>query len=389
MGSDEKPHRWRELIYRAVESDTLDYKSPLNWNTLPRSGKAKFVRHCLALANTKGGHVVVGVSEDEAGRPVVYTGLTPEESKSFDPSNVGPFINRCVEPPIDFTIERPVIDGKRYAIFVVKPFSQQPHVCALGIADELQTGVFYIRTTDASSRPAYRATEIHALIQRAMRRQRELLSRLLRGLLFENRQNPELDSINRFDEETLHSRSFFRRRAAAAAPADYFLEITAHPAQYRSDFFTRPELENALHQLPEFAETSEWYGANTSWRRLDETAGNLRQFYRSGLYYQLDLVKKLDTAELRRRIIAGVDQLCRLYSAAGLMDEALGVEIRLHRSDWSDGKLRLRSRNGDIEADSGELYDSGWYGAIAWSSAPAEHAIELFDRLTEKFASVS
>ena len=46
---------WKSIIYRGVESDELDYKAAQNWLQLPRSGKAKFVRHCLAMANTKGG----------------------------------------------------------------------------------------------------------------------------------------------------------------------------------------------------------------------------------------------------------------------------------------------------------------------------------------------
>lgn len=70
---------WKSIIYRGVESDELDYKAAQNWLQLPRSGKAKFVRHCLAMANTKGGYVVVGVGEDASGQPAVFTGLTPKK----------------------------------------------------------------------------------------------------------------------------------------------------------------------------------------------------------------------------------------------------------------------------------------------------------------------
>ena len=101
---------WKSIIYRGVESDELDYKAAQNWLQLPRSGKAKFVRHCLAMANTKGGYVVVGVGEDASGQPAVFTGLTPEEAQSFDPTAVGSFINRYADPQIDFTLERPVVD---------------------------------------------------------------------------------------------------------------------------------------------------------------------------------------------------------------------------------------------------------------------------------------
>ena len=103
-----------ELVKRGVESEVLDYKSAMNWNLMSRPARAKIIRHCLAMANTKGGSVVIGVGEDQSGHPSDYQGLSDEEVHSFDPSTVGAFINRYVDPPIDFTIERPEIDGKRY-----------------------------------------------------------------------------------------------------------------------------------------------------------------------------------------------------------------------------------------------------------------------------------
>ena len=70
----------RELVYRGVESDELDYKAALNWTGMSRAARAKIVRHCIALANTKGGYIVVGVGEDASGHPSVYQGLTPEQA---------------------------------------------------------------------------------------------------------------------------------------------------------------------------------------------------------------------------------------------------------------------------------------------------------------------
>ena len=178
---------WRELVYRGVESDELDYKAAMNWNLLSKSGRAKLVRHCLAFANTRGGYLVIGVGEDASGHPSDYQGLTKEELHSFDPSTVTSFIHRLTDPPINFTIERPEIDGKRYVIFAIKPFSSLPHICASGVDGELQQGVFYIRTKGASSRPAVSAMEMQGLIRRALRNQRAMLGQMLRGILSEAR----------------------------------------------------------------------------------------------------------------------------------------------------------------------------------------------------------
>ena len=64
------------VVRRGIESDELDYKAAQSWTELPKSGRGKIVRHLIALANTKGGYLVIGVGEDRAGKPAVYTGVT-------------------------------------------------------------------------------------------------------------------------------------------------------------------------------------------------------------------------------------------------------------------------------------------------------------------------
>ena len=335
---------WNDIIYRQVESDTLDYKYPLNWVKMPRHAKAKFVRHCLALANTRGGFIVVGVGEDASGHPSVYTGLTPEEAKSFDPSLVGAFINRHVDPPIDFTVERPIVDGKRYAVFVVNPFSGVPHVCNSTINDELQQGVFYIRTSDASSRPAFRASELHALIQRALRNQRALLGRMLRGLLYENNFiTDESASRSHFEEERRHARDFFlaRNRTDAAMPSCR-LELTMAPNIYTAEKFSIRELKdatlNSIDRVAEMryvipAEVRKGYNASTSLRVFPPTHDKLWQLNMSGLCFYTRTIEmpdnKLDFVEITRILRAATNLTANLYTELGYTDELIRLGLRL------------------------------------------------------------
>lgn len=299
---------WEEIVKRGVESDTLDYKSSQNWRLIPRAGKMKFVRHALAMANTKGGFVVVGVGEDAAGRPVVYTGLTEEESASFDPSMVGSFINHYVDPPIDLTVERPIVEGKRYAIFHIRPFKDIPHVCSGGFEHELLQGVFYIRTPDASSRPAYRASEIQDLLRRAMRNQRAVLGRMLRGLLQESRlfEPPPKRTVKKkeeakshFEEEIRHALSAFRKLPLLRNqdPDSLAFAFSMMPENYEPEKFSFTQLQTfqkeiALHPggefFPDAPENRKEYLTNVACRTAGE--GALCQLHRSGLLFFASLL---------------------------------------------------------------------------------------------------
>lgn len=336
---------FRSLIYRQVESDTLDYKAAMNWLRIPQSTRAKFVRHCLALANTRGGYLVVGVGEDASGHPSDYTGLSREQTHSFDPSTVGTFINRHVDPAIDFTVERPLVDGKRYAVFVIKPFTALPHVCSNSLGGELQQGVFYIRTTDASSRPAYRAGELHDLVQRALRNQRELLGKMLRGLLYENRVSggEEADDRDRFDEMRRHLRDFFLRRRETAAPCCR-LELSAFPQTFDDNRFTIDFIrsvtlsvlkrESSLEYLTS-EEVQSGYAANTGIRVFPPNSQKMWQLTTSGMcFFMVNLPLAGPEAELGHLsgILNGaLGFAANLYSELGFADGLITFDLRLQQ----------------------------------------------------------
>ncbi|MBE6384695.1 MAG: ATP-binding protein [Lentisphaerae bacterium] len=331
----------KEVVYRAIESDELDYKAAQSWNALTRTGRGKIVRHLIALANTKGGFLVIGVGEDRAGKPSLYTGLTDEESASFDPSAVGTFVNRCVEPPIDFTIERPVIDGKRFAIFIVKPFNQLPHVCCNSVDTELASGVFYIRTPEASSRPAARAVELHQLIQRAMRNQRGQLAKMLRGLLYESGTIAKNSDVQaRFDDLINSSAEYFRHRKNPGKEA-CILQLSAIPDAGDSAEFALTELRKAAEEAWRWQPGIDFfdhenidnaYITNVSLRFMATEADWMWQAFKSGLFHCIGAFPPGDTlnAEVLRSwclCIAGF--LGRFYANLGWQEEQLRFRVEL------------------------------------------------------------
>lgn len=333
-----KDYSFEELVYRGVESDELDYKAHMSWHTMTRAAKGKLVRHLIAFANTRGGFLVIGVGEDRFGNPNCCTGVSPEEAGSFDPSAVGTFINSYVEPAIDFTIERPVVKGKKYVIFVIRPFTTLPHVCSNSIEGELQSGVFYIRTVEASSRPARRALEMQELIRRAMRNEREQLSNVIRAVLNETpaaaAPAANCSSMHCLDaiEESEH---YFRRRTDSFALPQ--LKFTVAPENYIPGTYQLDKLRSAFKRSlrPDilFLHENESTPLPTpgSLRYISTDSRRMWQLFDSGLFCFFAVLSnaELDFADITRLCAVVCDFAGNLYSALNWDEERLTVRLEI------------------------------------------------------------
>ncbi len=333
---------WRSIIYRGFESEELDYKAAQNWLKLSRQGRAKFARHCMALANSNGGYLVVGVGEDRSGRPCVYTGLSEQQARSFDPTDVGNFINRFADPAVDFDIERPVIDGRRYVVFVVRRFSLIPHVCCASCESELQQGFFYIRTVDAASRPAYKASEVHELVQRALRNQREHLGRMLRGILYENRKSLEPSAKIQLSEQLEASRSCFQKlsREYNWRPGATW-DISVFPPEFVQDRFSLSEIQDCVGKSyanpigspffdPDNADES--YFTNVSLRVVSRNSASFIQVFSNGLmHYQKTFPPEnggFEYSQLLRFVMDSMLFIGKYYYELGYTDELFSVMFK-------------------------------------------------------------
>lgn len=337
---------FEELVKRGVESEVLDYKGPMNFRSIGRTGQAKIARHMTALANTGGGHIVIGVGEDASGHPSVYSGLDAAEAHSFDPSNVGPVINHLIEPPIDFVIERPLVDGKRYAIITVRPFNFIPHVCAQGVAPELQQGVFYIRTGEAASRPACRAIEMQELLNRALFKQKAKLADFLRDILStEKIAVSEEGSQRYFDEDAAYSRGYFiRRKQNSSGFGAGVIELQIRPQwSYDQQKFTLDELREAVNKAAELNFSSgalltprdvrSAYFTNSSLRAMPDNEFRMWQLSRSGLFELLLQAPKMDSGAcevLQEGLEAALCKIQQIYSFLTGKDERFKVILAIY-----------------------------------------------------------
>ncbi|MBU8902607.1 MAG: ATP-binding protein [Victivallales bacterium] len=394
---------WKNIVYRGVESEELDYKAAIDWKKLNRVGKSKFVRHCLAMANTKGGYIVVGVGEDSAGQASLFTGLTAAQAKSFDPTTIGNFVNRYADPEIDLTIERPVVDGKRYAIFVIRPFSNIPHICAYGLNEELQQGVFYIRTADAASRGAHRASEIHTIIQRALRNQRELLGRMIRGVLYENRDMPIENAASHFKEDSSNGKQFFlrRRKPEEKQKPAILMQLMICPAQYTKDRFTLSEIKraanNSLSLLSESHfvtenDMNESYFSNVALRSLPNDELKMWQIFKTGMFHYISYWpipnKKIKYQYIMRFFAEAVSFLAHLYSELAYDEELLDISIMLNETEGielSEAPQLKSQKHSEYLCRIPDIRIKLERSAADLASGYTEHAANIITELCERF----
>ncbi len=394
-----KEHDWSELIKRGIESDTLDYKAAQNWTKLSKTGKAKFARHCLAMANTKGGFVVVGVGEDASGQPALFTGLSKEQSKSFDPTHVGNFINRYADPQIDFSIERPVVDGKTYVVFVIQRFQMLPHVCSYGCDRELLQGVFYIRTADAASRPAYRASEIQSLLQRALRNQREILGRMIRGILYEGSHNPpEEQAQSRFAEQRSHALTYFNSRKQKPPGRSFCIELSAAPPEYINGKYSLSELRRSVNDAFEVYYDSNFitekeienaYNTNVSLRSLAESRDKQWQAFQSGLFHFIGVYRlendSISYSMLVRFIAEAVQFLANFYTGLGYAEEIIQIKLVINKVENVILRETEKSEDDIFVCRIPEITVRLERSAADLASDPSAHAMQLIKSTCERF----
>ncbi len=342
---------WSEIVYCRLENQQIDFKAPQNWNLIGRPGRAKLARHAIAMANTLGGYVVIGVGEDANGIPNQYIGMTEEEASSFDPSAVGQALSSFADPPVSLDIVRPTIDGRQYVIIVVYPFTGMPHVCSNACEQELQRGAFYIRTPDARSKVAVKASELHLLIQRCLRNQRQMLGRMLRGILYEDRQtdSPEMDllpplmersrrsAMERIGKKYLHSLPYFE---LICIPRKPFRDIGIGDMRRGMELIERPSFGDIMEGN---GASFEKFATNDSLCVLRNSEGNVTAYleiYQSGLIVLLSLFhggvsteKKLPQKELLHLIFYSMKFLGQAYTNIGHPEAILDITIRIPNSD--------------------------------------------------------
>jgi predicted HTH transcriptional regulator len=151
----------RELLRKNIgETDYLDFKS--SW---PET--AKLARHILALANSGGGALVVGVTQESDGR-LTPTGLPSIKDKAVIIPPLSAYLPKSVEFQIlDFAFtasEYEALVGKAFQVLLVEDVPKQLPFLAMKDATGVRANAVYIRSGTSSTEASQ--LELQSVINR-------------------------------------------------------------------------------------------------------------------------------------------------------------------------------------------------------------------------------
>ena len=92
------------LILHPYESKEHEFKAAMIWDGHDKKSCCELVKDILAIANTKGGFLIIGVKETDNG--FSPEGLSSEQIASFQSEEINRFTQRYAEPPINTTLQK-------------------------------------------------------------------------------------------------------------------------------------------------------------------------------------------------------------------------------------------------------------------------------------------
>ena len=151
----------RELLRRNIgETDYLDFKS--EWPETP-----KLAKHILAIANSGGGALVVGVAQHADGS-LLPNGLLALKDKSALVPPLGAYLPKTLQYEIlDFSFtasEYPALVGKSFQVLLIEDTPKELPFLALKDGDGLRANAVYVRSGTSSSEAGH--VELQTLINR-------------------------------------------------------------------------------------------------------------------------------------------------------------------------------------------------------------------------------
>ena len=236
------------ILVRGYESKDLDYKGPAAWEEGGKRACCEIVKDILGMANTKGGYVVIGVSQSAGGFSL--DGLMVEQSETWDTTRLNRFLQNYSDPPINTLLRKITYDNKQFVIIEVPQFSGTPHICQKEFPGTLTAPTLYVRTDNNETAPVRSSADFRAVIEQAVRNRSDALLTAVRSILVGGVGPPGTASAR---EQFLRQRSDAITQFEAQNPLknkDYtgYREASFFPDRFQEDRFGLDQLRSAAER---------------------------------------------------------------------------------------------------------------------------------------------
>jgi hypothetical protein len=225
----------KRMIYRSYEGRNIEYKSSRPWKEDIRE---RLIKQILAMANAGGGFLIIGYDERKGSDFIACrTGISEDEFKTWDVTNVNNDINNYCAPPIGIEVIKyqDKEEDKNYIILGIPSHERTPYICTknkLNVKQDiiLKKGALYYRTKKASCEEISEPDQYDELLQRCFLSRREDLikafEQILRGIQEKEPTSDLIDSIALMDtlKEHAEQNNPYRDKADFA-----YFEIIAFP----------------------------------------------------------------------------------------------------------------------------------------------------------------
>jgi len=233
----------KEILLQGFESKDLDYKGPCQWDEKDKKACCEIVKDILAMANTLGGYIIIGVSEQENG--FSWEGLSPEQAKSFETSRLNRFVQNYADPPINTLLKKVDHDGKIFAIIEVPRFSDTPHICQKDYPSVLSSPALYVRTDTNESAPLKSSSDFRSIVEQAIRNRSDQMLSSMRAILTGSTVHPTVSDKKKFEVQFQNALERFESfNAFPDRNYSGYREASFHLSQFEDSRFSLEELRN-------------------------------------------------------------------------------------------------------------------------------------------------
>lgn len=242
---------WGSLILRGAEGKDLDYKGPCAWDNSDKKACCELVKDILALGNTGGGWLIIGVSE--TGTTFLPDGVSEAQAASFETTRLNTFLNNYADPPVNTRIHKPELQGKRFIAIEVPGFPDTPHICQKEFPGVLTAPTLYVRTANNESAPIKSSADFRAVIERATRNRADQILASVHAVLTSGRHEERPSERKQFEVQAAEARKRCDEQNPHRDKGYGYRESVFYPASFMRDRFALPTLKSmALNADVEF-----------------------------------------------------------------------------------------------------------------------------------------